>query len=82
MCEIILAGFKFGNFLQNCQFAKLKTSLKFLAIRQLHLISWHDAFNVQCSIVPRLLPVFQCYAQENENWEEPGDKDMYTVRDR
>ena len=27
--EIILAGFKFGDFPQNCQFAKLKTSPKF-----------------------------------------------------
>ena len=30
--EIILADFKFGDFLQNYQFAKLKTSPKFPAI--------------------------------------------------
>ena len=29
----MLAGFKFGDFLQNRQFAKLKTSPKFPAIR-------------------------------------------------
>ena len=33
MCEIILVGFKFGDCLQNRQFAKLKTSPKFPAIR-------------------------------------------------
>ena len=33
VCEIILAGFKFGDFSQNRQFAKLKTSPKFPAIR-------------------------------------------------
>ena len=31
--EIILAGFKFGDFPQNRQFAKLKTSPKFPAIQ-------------------------------------------------
>ena len=35
VCEIILAGFKFGDCLQNHQFAKLKTLLKFPAIRYL-----------------------------------------------
>ena len=33
VCEIILAGFKFGSCLQNRQFAKLKTLPKFPAIR-------------------------------------------------
>ena len=33
MYEIILAGFKFGDFLQNRQFTKLKTLPKFPAIR-------------------------------------------------
>ena len=32
MCEIILAGFKFGDCSQNRQFTKLKTSPKFPAI--------------------------------------------------
>ena len=32
MYEVILAGFKFGDFPQNRQFAKLKTSPKFPAI--------------------------------------------------
>ena len=36
MYEIILAGFKFGNFRQNRQFAKLKTSPKF-PLQYVHL---------------------------------------------
>ena len=37
MYEKILAGFKFGDFLQNCQFPKLKISPKFPAIRYVHV---------------------------------------------
>ena len=37
VCEIILASFKFGDFPQNRQFAKLKTSPKFPAIRYVTL---------------------------------------------
>ena len=33
MCEIILVGFRLGDCSQNCQFARLKTSPKFPAIR-------------------------------------------------
>ena len=40
MCEIILAGFKFGNCSQNCQFAKLKTSPKFPAIQYTLHVCW------------------------------------------
>ena len=41
MHEIILAGFKFGDFLQNHQFAKLKTSPKFPAIQYtIDLSAW------------------------------------------
>ena len=39
VCEIILAGFKFGDFPQNCQLARLKTSPKFSAIRYMFYTS-------------------------------------------
>ena len=46
MCEIILAGIKFGDFPQNHQFAKLKTLPKFPTIRYINLIMVRTKNNV------------------------------------
>ena len=49
--EIILAGYKFGNFPQNCQFAKLKSSPKFPAIQYVHVCTpcfWMETL-VRCT---------------------------------
>ena len=48
MYEIILAGFKFGDFPQSRQFVKLKTSPKFPAIRYIDVCVWNlDWVHVQ-----------------------------------
>ena len=46
VCEIILASFKFGEFPQNRQFAKLKTSPKFPAIRYIYRLKSIEIFLV------------------------------------